>query len=42
MVGDPKAEHVVTMCKVGQHFYTYIENTGVTSYFLNNYEAMKT
>ena len=39
--GDPKAKHYVKICKVEQHFYKYIKNTGVTSYFLKNYEAMK-
>ena len=39
--GDPKAKHSAKICKVEQHFYKYIKDTGVTSYFLNNYEAMK-
>ena len=38
---DPTAELVATICKVEQHYYTYIKNTGVSSYFLKSYEAMK-
>ena len=29
------------ICKVGQHYFTFIENTGVTCYFMNHYDELK-
>jgi hypothetical protein len=38
--GKADAEHYVKICKVGTHYYKYIENTGITSFFLNNYDDL--
>ena len=38
--GKANAEHYVKICKVGAHYYKYIENTGITSFFLNNYDEL--
>ena len=32
--GKSDAEHYVKICKIGSHYYKYIENTGVTSFSL--------
>ena len=29
------------ICKVGDHYFRFIENTGVTSYFLKHYDELK-
>ena len=29
------------ICKVGDHYFRFIENTGVTSYFLKHYNELK-
>ena len=29
------------ICKVGDHYFRFIEDTGVTSYYLKHYEALK-
>ena len=29
------------ICKVGDHYFRFIENTGITSYFIKNYELLK-
>ena len=29
------------ICKVGDHYFRFIENTGITSYFLKHYDMLK-
>ena len=29
------------ICKVGDHYFRFIENTGVTSYFIKHYDELK-
>ena len=40
--GDAKtALFKADICKVGDHYFRFIEDTGVTSYYLKHYEALK-
>ena len=29
------------ICKIGDHYFRFIENTGMTSYFIKNYDQLK-
>ena len=39
--GNPSSEYRAKICKQGKHYFRYIKNTGITSFFIKNYEQMK-
>ena len=43
-IGCGDEEHATfkaDICKVGDHYFRFIENTSVTSYFMKQYELLK-
>ena len=40
--GSTDSEFKAEICCIKDHFFKYVENTGVTYYFLKNYEDLKT
>ena len=38
---EDTASFKADICKVGDHYFRFIENTGVTSFFIKNYERLK-